>query len=105
MKARYFLPSRVQCPEELGANEKARLERTILEALRRGIAAAAGEMPEIVVADFELPKDARETFSSGRYHPDRDTYAVPSYQEGGAPKEIPVEQKALRELEELKTLK
>jgi hypothetical protein len=105
MKSRYYLPSRVQCPEELSADEKARLERTILEALRRGIAAAAGEMPEILVADPEIPQDAREFFSPSRYHADRDTYAVPSYQEGGAPREIPVEQKALRELEELKTLK
>jgi hypothetical protein len=105
MRSRYYLPSRVQCLDDLSADEKARLERSILEALRRAIVGAAGEMPEIVVADFALPETASEFFSSGRSHPDRDTYAVPSYQEGGAPKEIPVEQKTLRELEELKTLK
>jgi hypothetical protein len=91
MKTRYYLPSRVKCPDDLSADEKARLERSILEALRRGIAAAAGEMPEITVADFALPETASEFFSSSRYHADRDTYAVPSYQEGGAPVELPVE--------------
>lgn len=82
----------MHCWGELGADEKARLQRAILEALRRGIAGSVGEMPEIVVADFDLPENASEFFSSSRYHAERDTYAVPSYQEVGAPKEIPVQQ-------------
>jgi hypothetical protein len=68
MKSRYVVPFRLQFPENLSADEGARLERTILEALRRGIAAAAGEMPEITVADLELPQNAREFFSASRYH-------------------------------------
>src|SRR5688500_2387648 len=91
MKTRYYLPSDVQCPDHLSADEKARLERSILDALRRGIAGAAGEMPEIVVAELKLPENAREAFSSSRYHDERGTYAVPSYQEGGAQVEIPLE--------------
>lgn len=66
MKARYFLPSHTHYQGELSSDEKARLERSILEALRRAIAAAAGEMPEIMVADPELPENAREFFSANR---------------------------------------
>ena len=74
------------------AEERARLQRVITSAIRRAVENSTDGTSDIINADFEVSDDASERFPMGRYHPDRDTYVVPSYQDGGAPTEVPVEE-------------
>jgi hypothetical protein len=90
MRKRYHIPARLRWKTEPTTEENARLHRAITAAIRRSVEGLTGETPEIVVVDFEAP--TRERFSMGRYRPDRDTYAVPSYQNHGEPTEAPVEE-------------
>jgi len=90
MKKRYHLPAQIHWNTEPTADESARLQRVILSAIGRAVESAAGETPEIVVSDFEVPESASERFSPSRYSAERSTYAIPSYKKGGGIAEVPV---------------
>lgn len=90
MRRRYHLPASIHCRADIGADERARLQRALSDAVRRAVESSSSGAPEIVAAGFEVQGEAREPFSFGRYHSDRETYAVPSYDDGGRPHEVPV---------------
>ncbi len=99
MKRHYHIPARVRFQATVSEEDQARLQRVVLSAVRRAVELSAAETPEIVVADFATPEETRERFSAANYRPNRRTYAVPSFQEGGAPTEVPVEQITFEEEE------
>ncbi len=96
MKVRYHSPARVDWHTESSADEKKRLERAILGAVSRAIENSAGDGAQIATTDFEAEANVGELFSSARYRPERVTYAVPSYDDGGKPHEVPVEPSTAR---------
>lgn len=97
MKVRYHSPARVDWHTELSADERARLERALLGAVRRAIESSAGGAAQTAITDFEAEANVGELFSSARYRPERGTYAVPSYDDGGEPREVPVEPSTARQ--------
>lgn len=90
MKARYSIPLRATWQGELPSDEKTRIERAIFLAIERAIKATAGRGSEIVAAETQGPEESGERFKSSRNRPDAGTYSIPSYQNQGAPVEVPV---------------
>lgn len=90
MKRRYYIPARLHWRTEPTAEENARLQRVITDAIRRAVESSAGE--EIVVADFDSGMVARDRFSPTRYRPEHGAYAVRSYQDAGELAEVPMEE-------------
>lgn len=90
MRRRYHLPALIDCRAEIGADEKARLQRAVSDAIRRAVESSSSGEQEIVAANSELQEKASELFSFADYSADRETYAVPSYDDGGRPHEVPV---------------
>ncbi|MCP4259944.1 MAG: hypothetical protein GY774_20885 [Planctomycetes bacterium] len=93
MRIRYHIPTYMQFQGEASENEKARLEQALIAAIRRAVEGAATGSAEMVTADEAgIQEDTREHFSLTRYFPDRNTYTIPSFQQGGPPTEdLPVE--------------
>jgi hypothetical protein len=92
LKKRYHIPTRVNWSAQPNAQESTRLERVVLEAIRRAIERQDQIASEIVVTDFEAQETVSERFSPTRYQSDRSTYSIPSYDNGGAPTEVPLEE-------------
>jgi hypothetical protein len=89
VKRTYYLPTRIDCPAELAADERARLERAVLRAVERAVAAVAA--PDAEVARAAPPRqDFREIFDPARHHPQSGTYSIPSYQKQGEPEDVVV---------------
>ncbi len=91
MTSRYHIPARFHWRSEVSSDERARLDSTVLAAIRRAVERAAGSSSEIVSGDFQHSKALVELFSSDRYRADRAAYAIPSYDKGGQLQEVPVE--------------
>jgi hypothetical protein len=89
MTKRYHIPETLNWPNELSADERAVLQNTILGAIRRAVEGAAN-LSGGAGADNEDSDTATEPFSSERYRADREMYAVPSYDNGGQLRELPV---------------
>jgi hypothetical protein len=101
MRMRYHVPTHVQFQSEASEEEKVRLERALIDAIRRAVESASTASAEIVTGNGAgAQEDAREQFSSARYRSDRGTYAVPSYDDGGSSAEVSVEESATERLEE-----
>lgn len=90
MKRIYHVPARVLFQSNAGDDEKSRLESAIIAGIRRAVDSAASLSGGVVSSSSEHSEDLVEFFSSGRYYADRDTYAIPSYDKGGAQREVPV---------------
>jgi hypothetical protein len=90
MKARYNIPVRASWQSELPSDEKTRIERAVFLAIERAVKSTAGPGSEIVAAESQAPENTSERFESSRYRPDAGTYSIPSYQNHGAPVEVPV---------------
>lgn len=90
LKRNYHIPAYIQWNEETTNEERAQLEQTLLLAIRRAIDSSATEISEPEVSTSQTQEDLSEVFSSSRYHADRETYSVPSYNESGALAEMPV---------------
>lgn len=96
---KFYLPSQINWNVEPNAAESAQLQRVVTAAIRRAVANTAGETAEIVVADFTAPEPRSERFAASRYQRDRNTYTLPSYDNGGTPTEVTVEEDAPTESE------
>ena len=64
MKTRFHIPESVRWNAELDGDEKARLQRAILAAVRSAIEASASATSEIETGSFETDANAGELFSS-----------------------------------------
>ena len=87
MRQRFCYPESINFPEALASDQRLRLQNVIVTAIRR-----ATQAPEssAQMADATLSPSPREAFAAQRLNPDGAAYAVPSYDEGGALKELPV---------------
>src|SRR6266436_4397375 len=90
MKARYNIPVRASWQGELPSDEKTRIERAIFLAIERAVKSAAEQGSEIAAAEIQEAEGTTERFESSRYRSDAGTYSIPSYQNQGAPVEVPV---------------
>jgi hypothetical protein len=100
MRRRYHISSQINWNVEPNAEESARFQQTITAAIRRAIENSAdGEVPEIVVADFAVTDEVREAFSSNDYQSDRNSYSIPSYDNGGSPTEVLIQEETPAESE------
>jgi hypothetical protein len=90
MSARYHVPPTVRFRTEPSAEQRARIERAVLEAIRGAVEDAAGHSAEVVTGTAPLPVAVAERFASARRT--RDAYRVPSYQQAGSEEEIPLAQ-------------
>jgi hypothetical protein len=88
MRRRYELPQRVEWRGDT-PDDGARLERTILQAVRRAVAMANHD------DDDDGPSfaggDVSEPFNASRLRVERSTYLLPSYDDQGAPHPVPVD--------------
>jgi hypothetical protein len=90
LKRTYQLPSRIVFPDDLSSEARTKLQRAIFLAIERAVKATAEQGSEVVAAEVQGPEEAGERFATSRYRPDAGTYAIPSYQNQGAPVEVPV---------------
>jgi hypothetical protein len=88
---KYHIPTRVAWLTEITDDRAARLERTLLDAIRRAVASATSEDAAITAGTRQDDGPLRELYASERFRPERGTYAVPTYDNGGEAIEIPVE--------------
>lgn len=91
MQNRYCLPSTLTWQGETHGLERAQLQRVILSAIGRAVEISAGKGAEMVAITPEIQTEVRESFAASRYRSDRDTYAIPSFNGGGAATEVPIE--------------
>lgn len=91
VRTRYHIPTRFNWQNELSAVETTRLESAITAAIQRAVEGSANAASAIVSGNSENSEALAELFSSQRYRPGRDTYAIPSYDDGGRPQEVPIE--------------
>src|SRR5882762_9828231 len=90
MKSRYTIPARAAWQGELPPDEKTRIERAILLAIEWAVKSTAEQGSEVAAAEIQEAEDTSERFESSRYRSDSGTYSIPSYQNQGAPVEVPV---------------
>ena len=90
MTRRYHIPETLHWPDELSADEREPLQNTIMGAIRRAIESAASLSGGIIASDREDSCAVTEAFSSERYRSDREMYAIPSYDNGGQLRELPI---------------
>lgn len=90
MKACYHIPGRASWQGELSSDDKTRIERAIFVAIERALKSMAEPGSQIATTQIPGAEAASERFESSRYHPDADTYSMPSYQNQGAAVEVPV---------------
>jgi hypothetical protein len=90
VKRLYHIPVRAAWQVEPPSEERSRLERAIFLAIERAVRSKAEQGSEIVPAEIQEPENTSERFEFSHYRPDAGTYAIPSYQEQGAPEEVPV---------------
>lgn len=90
MTIRYHIPVRATWPVEPSSEERTRLESAILSAIERAVKSKAEQDSVIVTAEIREPGDDSVRFESTRHRPDTGTYALPSYQQQGAPQQVPI---------------
>jgi hypothetical protein len=90
MTRRYHIPETLRWPNDLSAGEREPLQSTILDAIRRAVESAASLSGGAVAGDEGDSDAVTESFSSERYRADREMYAIPSYDNGGQLRELPV---------------
>lgn len=66
-----------------------RLQHAIISAIRRAVENAGDETAE-VIGNMQAQEAVREPFSAAAYHSEQNTYSIPSFDNGGAPRELPV---------------
>jgi hypothetical protein len=92
MRRRYHLASNIYFGSEVSSDDRTGLEPAIIAAIRRAVESAASASRGTVFDDLESSEASLEVFSAERYQSSRDTYAIPSYDEGGRLHELPVEE-------------
>jgi hypothetical protein len=90
MRRTYQLPTQIAWPDELSSDVRARLQSVIQVAIRQVIDSVAGRTAQLLTFAEQPDQVVGERFSSYRRHAEDATYAIPSYQDGGAPVQIPL---------------
>ena len=88
---RFYLPAQIVYPENLPSDLRLRLETVIVASICR-VAEQTTSGAQIVAASPGSAEQARERFTSQRLNPDQAAYAIPSYDDGGAPTDVPIKQ-------------
>jgi hypothetical protein len=91
MRRRYILPTRVTWGPEVPAENRDRLAEIVLTAVRRAVERVATGTSVIVSTNSMPPQRPRERFAPERQRADRASYRLPSFQDQGAPTDVPVE--------------
>ncbi len=92
MRSIYHLPDQIDFPEGLTSDQRLRLQRVLVTSIRRATQARANSGQ---IADNSADQPSlREEFSAQRLTPNGNGYALPSYDDGGAPKALPLKQAA-----------
>jgi hypothetical protein len=86
---RFYLPMKIDWPDQLTSDQRNRLEKVIVGAIQRA-AQAAGATAETQPAERGNQEETREPFSTTRLRPEGDAYGVPSYAEGGTETEVEI---------------
>src|SRR5438105_5442067 len=92
MITRFHLPSQIEVPEAVASEDRDRLQRMVLTTIRAAIERTAADSAQMVVDAPGSAEQPRERFSPTRLTKDRSTYAIPSYDDGGAPSDVPIKQ-------------
>ena len=87
---RFHLPSQINCSESISGNLRLRLETVIATSIRH-VAGATGSAAQIV--NSAPQHGLREPFSALRADQQQGSYAIPSYDNNGAPIQLPLQDK------------
>ena len=90
MNRRYHLPSQINWQEQFSGNDKARVRHVVLAAITRAVDEVATDRNQIVHLSARLEEEPRERFESSRFQSESGSYSVPSYDDHGAPTQLPV---------------
>jgi hypothetical protein len=90
MNRRYHIPSQISWHEQFSDDEKARVRHAVLSAIARAVEEAATDRTEIVQVSSRLEEEPGERFEPSRFHSESESYSVPSYDDHGAPTQLPV---------------
>ncbi len=66
-----------------------RLQRALISAIQHAVENAGDETGEII-DNMQAQEAVSEPFSAAAYHSEQNTYSIPSFDDGGAPKQVPV---------------
>lgn len=88
---RFYLPAQITDPESLPSEVRQRLQTVILASIRR-VAEQTSSGAQLVAASPDRVQPVRERFTAHRLNPEQPTYAIPSYDNGGTPIDVPVKQ-------------
>ncbi len=66
-----------------------RLQRALISAIQHAVENAGDETAEII-DNMQAQEAVSEPFSAAAYHSEQNTYSIPSFDDGGAPKQVPV---------------
>ena len=91
MRNIYHLPNPITFPEGLTSDQRLRLQSVIVASIR-SVAQARAHHANLADTEASDEQAVREYFTAHRLNPDRAAYAIPSYDGGGAPKDIPLKQ-------------
>jgi hypothetical protein len=89
MKVCYHIPVNARWQVEPSSEERVRLERAITLAIERAVKSKAQQGAEIVSTE-DQGLEGRERFDFSRFKPQTGAYSLPSYDAGGAPRDVPV---------------
>ncbi|MCB0176440.1 MAG: hypothetical protein KDJ97_38435, partial [Anaerolineae bacterium] len=92
MRNIYNLPTKINFPESLPSDVRLRLQTVILDSIRRVAEQSAGDDAQFVAESPARVEPVRERFTAHRLNPERVTYAIPSYDNGGAPTNVPLKE-------------
>src|SRR5689334_19245041 len=90
MNRRYHLPTQINWQEQFSGNDKARVRHVVLAAITRAVDEVATDRNQIVHLSARLEEEPRERFESSRFQSESGSYSVPSYDDHGAPTQLPV---------------
>ncbi|MCB0108732.1 MAG: hypothetical protein KDE53_22580, partial [Caldilineaceae bacterium] len=89
MRTIYHLPNHLDFPEKVTSDQRLRLQKVIVTSIRRAAQSRSngGQRIERESAQALSPT---EEFTAQRLSANGNSYAVPSYDDGGAPKAVPI---------------
>lgn len=88
---RFYLPRPIDFPEGIPSDLRLRLESVILASIRR-VAEQSASRAQIVATPPDRDQPVREQVVRRRLSLERAAYAIPSYDDNGAPVDVPLKQ-------------
>src|SRR5258708_5304079 len=91
MRYHYHLPISIIFPDEISGEIRLRLQTIVVASIRR-VAEQTANDAQIVAESSGSAEPVREQFTAQRLNPERTAHAVPGYDDGGEPTDVPVKQ-------------